>query len=412
MLSKSKVRSDFSNGNHGAIKLTKEQLGHIDDFAKSVSARKLSDGEYDKLVANSADQLVFLVEGKATKKVGKTNFKDLKSLFDSIKACGYFQTERAEEEEKTGGKHGKGKKAAEAHAATNGEKKEEAKVVEAPAPIAAVPEPEPVKEIVPVQVPIPAEPQFVDLHQQQQHQQQPREAFINPHSHEQHHEQLQQVLPPQPPPQQIDFFQDSQIDMASPHMDPAVVMVHHAPPPPHMMMQQQQQANAAIASQTYTNQMYIPPTTLAMQQQQHHEHMMNFANQQQQHQQQQQPIPQPQEQQQQQHFDYQEEQTLANRIGQVGLSYPEGEAEPSKDHGFEAGTRDAMANIDEWENDQAGNNGNGNEDFNRTGSWRGGNRGRGGRGGSGGYRGERRGEKIRFFYFSDYLYYSFSYEEG
>ena len=386
-LSKSRVRADFTNGNHNAVKLTKEQLGLVDDFSKTVTGRKLTDPEYEKNVTASSEQLLNLLEGKATKKTGKTNFKDLKDLFDSIKACGYFQTERPEDEEK---KHGKGRKdnsSAPSPSATNGE--ERVKKDEVAAKVEPAKEPEPVvKEITPEPQPVPQPQQFE--HPQQPQQQQPplqREAFN--HHHEQLQQQHEQIHPPQQ--SQIDFFQESEIDLNAPHMDPAVVVVHQHPPPQHvMMMQQQQQAASAIPTQTFTNQMYIPPTTLAALQQQHHEHLMTFATQQQQ----QQPMPQ-QQPDHPQHFEYQHDEDLAKRMGQVGI-FPEADGvEAAKEPTFDQRSppqqpQDTMANIDEWENDQAGNaTGNGNEEFNRTGSWRG--RGRG-RGGSGGPRGERRGK--------------------
>jgi hypothetical protein len=64
-----------------------------------------------------------------------------------VKACGYFQSERPEEEEKPA-KHGKGKK--EAVHATNGEPKHEEPVAKAeplkkPEPVAKEPVPEPVQ---------------------------------------------------------------------------------------------------------------------------------------------------------------------------------------------------------------------------------------------------------------------------
>lgn len=394
-LSKSRVRADFSNGNHNAVKLTKEQLGLIDDFSKTVGGRKLNDPEYEKNATASSEQLLNLLEGKATKKTGKTNFKDLKDLFDSIKACGYFQTERPEDEEK---KHGKGKKdnsAAASPTSANGEdrvkKDEVAAKVE---PVAK--EPEPVaKEVTPEPLPV-AQPQ------QFEHPQQPlqREAFNHHHEQQPQQPQQHQQIPP-PHQSQIDFFQDSQIDLNAPHMDPAVVVVHQHTPPQHvMMMQQQQQGASAIPTQTFTNQMYIPPTTLAALQAQHHEHLMTFATQQQQ---QQQPMPQqqqPEHQQPPQHFEYQHDEDLSKRMGQVGIF--EADVESGKDQGFDQRSppqQDTMANIDEWENDQAGNaTGNGNDDFNRTGSWRGRGRGRGGPGGPrgerrGGYRGERDGDR-------------------
>lgn len=57
----------------------------------------------------------------------------------------------------------------------------------------------------------------------------------------------------------INFLQDSEIDMESPHMDPAVVVVHNTPP--HSMA-----VNAPGLHQTFNNQMYMAP----MQQQPQH----------------------------------------------------------------------------------------------------------------------------------------------
>jgi caprin-1 len=396
-LSKSRVRNDFSNGNHNAVKLTKEQLGLIDDFSKTVTGRKLNDPEYEKNATASSEQLLNLLEGKATKKTGKTNFKDLKDLFDSIKACGYFQMERPEDEE---GKHGKGKKensVTSSPSSANGEDRVKKDEVAAKA--------EPPKELEPVVQEVIAEPLPVAQPQQFEQPQQPqlqqplqREAFNHHHEQPQQPQQHEQIHPPHQ--SQIDFFQDSQIDLNAPHMDPAVVVVHQHTPPQHMMMMQQpQQGASAIHTQTFTNQMYIPPTTLAAMQAQHHEQLMTFASQQQ-------PMPpqQPQEHhQQQQHFEYQHEEDLAKRMGQVGI-FPEADVnETGKDQGYDQRSppqqpQDTMANIDEWENDQAGNaTGNG-EDFNRTGSWRGRGRGRGGPSGPrgerrGGYRGDRDGDR-------------------
>jgi hypothetical protein len=65
-------------------------------------------------------------------------------------------------------------------------------------------------------------------------------------------------------------LQESQIDMESPHMDPAVVMVHHTVPPP-------------TTQGPPFNQIFIPPTTLAaLQQQQHQQHFGGHFQQQQQ----------------------------------------------------------------------------------------------------------------------------------
>ena len=63
-------------------------------------------------------------------------------------------------------------------------------------------------------------------------------------------------------------LQESQIDMESPHMDPAVVMVHHTVPPP-------------TTQGPPFNQIFIPPTTLAALQQQQQQHFGGHFQQQQ-----------------------------------------------------------------------------------------------------------------------------------
>ena len=55
--------------------------------------------------------------------------------------------------------------------------------------------------------------------------------------------------------------------MESPHMDPAVVMVHHTVPPP---------TTSGVAAGPPFNQIFIPPTTLAALQQQQQQHFTHF----------------------------------------------------------------------------------------------------------------------------------------
>merc|ERR1711936_475054 len=59
-------------------------------------------------------------------------------------------------------------------------------------------------------------------------------------------------LPPVPEPS-FNFLQESQIDLESPHMDPAVVMVH---PPKRTAVPVHQGVPPGIPSQTFTNQLF------------------------------------------------------------------------------------------------------------------------------------------------------------
>ena len=119
---------------------------------------------------------------------------------------------------------------------------------------------------------------FPNQPQQPQHQQPPPQQQINetPSTHmqqqqQQHHQPQVQQQPVVPEPS-FNFLQESQIDLESPHMDPAVVMVHpakrpqqvqHHPPGiqaggyvdqsrhmlQHMHIQQQQQQQIMLAHQ-------------------------------------------------------------------------------------------------------------------------------------------------------------------
>ena len=86
-----KVKEDFSKGEHGAIKLTKDQLNSIDELitkTKSVSGESALD-ETDKVYVASAEHLLSLAEAKAKKFNGKSTYKDLNEVFESIKKADY-----------------------------------------------------------------------------------------------------------------------------------------------------------------------------------------------------------------------------------------------------------------------------------------------------------------------------------
>ncbi len=86
-----KVKADFASGENGALKLTKDQLTMIEDFSKLVETSVKNLDETDKVLTPTAEHLISLAEGKP-KKVGKTNYKDLLTLFNNIRACKYFKT--------------------------------------------------------------------------------------------------------------------------------------------------------------------------------------------------------------------------------------------------------------------------------------------------------------------------------
>ena len=92
-MSTTKSKSDFTSGENGATpKLTKEQLGALEEFGRLVRpSRRQHDSaeEFEKALALSAEHISNLIEGK-TKKVGKLTYKELKVILDGIKTSGYF----------------------------------------------------------------------------------------------------------------------------------------------------------------------------------------------------------------------------------------------------------------------------------------------------------------------------------
>merc|ERR1711981_1214827 len=91
-MSTTKSKSDFTSGENGATpKLTKEQLGALEEFGRLVRpSRRQHDSaeEFEKALALSAEHISNLIEGKA-KKVGKSTYKELKAILDGIKTSGY-----------------------------------------------------------------------------------------------------------------------------------------------------------------------------------------------------------------------------------------------------------------------------------------------------------------------------------
>ncbi|TRY73633.1 hypothetical protein TCAL_12957 [Tigriopus californicus] len=372
-----KTRADFVNGNHGAVKIAKEQMDLVKEFENLVRpARKnFAQGEdFEKALTVAAEHLSNLVDGKSKKVLGKTSYKELKTLFHTIKTCGYFEgkamkdSENVEEELPSSSgseegdriptdaikttktdKHGKqppmanGKASETAHVrgsktgTANGEKSKgkahsannnnnetnpqtsNTKAQDQPMPNPQMQQPKQAR--APKGVPARDAPQEVQeqqhpppqhIHQQQNHNHQQHEQPLPARQQQQQQQQQQapavatQMVPPQPQPQplmqqkpshpphplpaslpqipakpEIDFLQESQIGLDSPHMDPAVVVVQHSAP------------EGGPMNLHHPTPMMMTPTTLAAIQQHqhalsqmHHHHMLqqHYNQQQQQHQ--------------------------------------------------------------------------------------------------------------------------------
>lgn len=88
------VREDFLAGRNGAVKLTEEDLQHLDDLFAEVSPKR--DGEdgippFSEQIQKAAEHLIFLTEGKNKEVIG-TTYGSLRQKILDINSCGYFDS--------------------------------------------------------------------------------------------------------------------------------------------------------------------------------------------------------------------------------------------------------------------------------------------------------------------------------
>jgi hypothetical protein len=87
------VKEDFSKGEQGEIKWTKDQLNRIDEFINKTKSSGCESSalldETDKVYVATAEHLLSLAEAKAKKFNGKSTYKDLNEVFESIKKSDY-----------------------------------------------------------------------------------------------------------------------------------------------------------------------------------------------------------------------------------------------------------------------------------------------------------------------------------
>ena len=310
-MSTAKSKADFSNGENGAKpKLSKEQIGFLDDFGRLIRPSRRqheTPEEFEKALATSAEHLASVIEGKS-KKVGKTTYKDIKTTLDGIKASGYFdgknlkaaemsdgneetsneapikdaadgaaaskegnrkkasQNGSGEQEKREGGrrekKRGAGREERSGDKGTtdhkqNDQSKQRQQYETKPLAPQAVSEPQsqPLQQENHVYHPVST--QEMNLVAESSHQPVPMAADSTqqPISNQQYHQThvpQQMAAPATASGPAIDFLQESQIDIGSPHMDPAVVVVHHSAPPSQgqtTLQQANQQPNVATTVQ-------------------------------------------------------------------------------------------------------------------------------------------------------------------
>merc|ERR1712123_158216 len=252
------VLEDLEAGSNGAPKLSADQLTQLQQFQELATPNRedLTKGSFDKQVAASAEHLVNLAEKKARAVVG-TTYQELAQLIDLIRECGYVEAKWANDST-ANTENG----ADDATQDTVEDEEEELVVEEVTELIEDEETPEEVEEpqtnghygsadeeeakanMLGQTMPIPSEP--VPVFQNP-------EVFPNPP--QEVHQPLKPVAAPIPVPEpSFNFLQESQIDLESPHMDPAVVMVH--PPKRTAVPAQHQGVPPGIPSQTFTNQLF------------------------------------------------------------------------------------------------------------------------------------------------------------
>jgi len=225
------VASDLKAGASGAPKVSEEQLSQLQQFAQLVTPdREVKDkGSFDKQVNSSAEHLINLADKKSRTVVG-TTYVELNTLISTIRESGYIEAKWARDS----AANTEADVAAEADYDTQDTQDEDDD---------NMPETEPINEKIETtnghamlghddsqnDEPMPV---FPSPPQQQNQQQIPAEA--SPQHMQQQHQPPQQIQQQQPvqqvpvPEPSFNFLQESQIDLESPHMDPAVVMVRPA----------------------------------------------------------------------------------------------------------------------------------------------------------------------------------------
>lgn len=254
------VRQHFKTGKHGAVVLTEDNLTSLDELYKLISPPVAGEEKFADNLGVAAEHLNSLVEGKE-KPVAESTYKELLDLLNLIINCGYFERAReAGEEEEEG---------AEAEAVEETKEAEE-QAEEEPCPVEAVPSTEtfsePPAEVMPPasSIPTPAPdmeepalPHTQVLAPSVAPHETPASSFVAQMPLSASPTLFQAPPPMEAPPSQptppkcrplaeivsqvegtFSFLQESELDLDSPHMDPAVVAAQPMMRPPSVPSQQ------------------------------------------------------------------------------------------------------------------------------------------------------------------------------
>ncbi|XP_023218822.1 caprin-1-like isoform X1 [Centruroides sculpturatus] len=194
------IRNDFLLGTNGALLLEEDKLSQLDEFYKLISPDRNSEEEetsFEEQLLAAAEHLTSLLDGK-NKEVLNTTYKNLKELLIKINECGYFSpisksgTANSTEENK------------ETEQEFNDNPQENSELV-MPGVSMEVSE---------------EHTDAIGLSSSTSHLDSPYYTSVQ---YTGQNQPLQEVLPVQG---NFNFLQESQIDLQSLHMDPAVVVAH------------------------------------------------------------------------------------------------------------------------------------------------------------------------------------------
>lgn len=191
------IRNDFLLGNNGALLLDEDKLSQLDEFYKLVSPDRNSEDDdtpFEEQLLAAAEHLTSLLDGK-NKEILNTTYKSLKELLIKINDCGYFSPSKSGTNNST----------------------DDIKDIEQE----FTDNPQESSELVMPGVSIEEEhTETIGLSTSTAHLDSPYYATVQ---YTGQNQPLQEVLPVQG---NFNFLQESQIDLQSLHMDPAVVVAH------------------------------------------------------------------------------------------------------------------------------------------------------------------------------------------
>ncbi|CAN8003920.1 unnamed protein product [Ixodes pacificus] len=236
------ARQSFLEGSGGAVALSEEALDRLDQLYRLVCPdREEAGGQFGQQVSAAADHVMALLDARP-KAVLDTTYKALREMLQEIQGCAYFAGSAGADESSAG----PGKEAAEAEEEEEEEEEDRQHRTAEAGEAEKVHQPD--QDAYPSEAGVPPAAEAVQVAAE--------EASLPPNQPE---------LPPVPvlPPggAHLDFLQESQIDLESPHMDPAVVAAHPmaAPPAGFVLPVADYDLARPIPTQTFTNQSFSGP---------------------------------------------------------------------------------------------------------------------------------------------------------